>query len=115
MASLAAGFPDTTSLAATNRACSSGLQATHYIASAIATGTIEVGIACGVESMSHGYGDRAPVMVDQKILHANKTIPDVLIPMGITSENVAADFKVLIPPMLRASLLREGRRILSYR
>ncbi|TPX30541.1 hypothetical protein SmJEL517_g05926 [Synchytrium microbalum] len=94
MAALAAGFPETTSLAATNRACSSGLQATHYIAAAIATGTIEIGIGAGVESMSNGYGDRAPAVVSEKILRANPVVADALIPMGITSENVAADFNI---------------------
>jgi acetyl-CoA acyltransferase 1 len=47
MAQLAAGYPDTSSLSTVNRQCSSGLQAVHYIASAIQNGTIDIGIGAG--------------------------------------------------------------------
>ncbi|TPX34994.1 hypothetical protein SmJEL517_g02495 [Synchytrium microbalum] len=93
MAALAAGFPDTTSVCTVNRQCSSGLQSTHYIAAAIATGTIEIGIGAGVESMSTQYGNAPAAKVDPKIL-AVPSAADCLIPMGITSENVASDFGV---------------------
>ena len=47
----------------------------------------------GVESMTHGFGSRAAPDVSDAIL-ANKESEDCLIPMGITSENVAADFHI---------------------
>lgn len=55
-ASLAAGFPVTTSVRSLNRQCSSGLQACVDIANAITAGFIDVGIGAGVESMSQNYG-----------------------------------------------------------
>ena len=58
-ASLVAGFPETTAVRATNRQCSSGLQAVVDIANAIRCGMIEVGIGAGVESMSSQYGPGA--------------------------------------------------------
>lgn len=59
----------------------------------VATGTIEIGIGAGVESMSTQYGQGAQNKVDPKIL-AVPSAADCLIPMGITSENVASDFQV---------------------
>lgn len=55
-AALAAGFPETAAVKATNRQCSSGLQACVDIANAIKAGMIEVGVGAGVESMSTQYG-----------------------------------------------------------
>lgn len=77
-----------------NRQCSSGLQAVANIAQAIMAGTIEVGIGAGVESMTRHYGPGAmPEGMSQKIMEV-PLAADSLIPMGITSENVAAKFKV---------------------
>ena len=55
-AALVAGFPVTTAVRATNRQCSSGLQAVVDVANAIRVGQIEVGVGAGVESMSSQYG-----------------------------------------------------------
>ena len=52
MAALMAGFPDTHSCLSINRLCSSGLEAVATVADKIRAGTIEIGIAGGVESMS---------------------------------------------------------------
>lgn len=52
MAALMAGFPDTTSALAINRLCSSGLEAVATVADKIRAGSITIGIAGGVESMS---------------------------------------------------------------
>jgi len=85
-----AGYPETCSLATTNRQCSSGLQAFANIAGAIRTGTIKVGIAAGVESMSqHGFGAGVGKLNDK--LMKEQLAVDCLLPMGITSENVASD------------------------
>lgn len=55
-AAIAAGFPTSAAVKATNRQCSSGLQACVDIANAIKAGMIDVGIGAGVESMSSQYG-----------------------------------------------------------
>ncbi|KAJ3122094.1 3-ketoacyl-CoA thiolase, peroxisomal [Nowakowskiella sp. JEL0407] len=94
MAQLAAGFPDTCSISTVNRQCSSGLQAVHYIASSIENGTIEIGIGAGVESMTMGYGAGVmPTSTDAEITEFGPAA-DCLLPMGITSENVAKKFNV---------------------
>lgn len=48
MAMFLAGFPDTTSVVAINRLCSSGLEACAIIASKITSGVIDIGIGSGV-------------------------------------------------------------------
>ncbi len=55
-AALVAGFPESTAVRTLNRQCSSGLQACVDVANQIKTGMIEVGLGCGVESMSTQYG-----------------------------------------------------------
>ncbi|KAL2918621.1 3-ketoacyl-CoA thiolase with broad chain length specificity [Polyrhizophydium stewartii] len=94
MAALYAGFPDTTALCAVNRQCSSGLATCGSIAAAIKAGYIDIGIGAGVESMSLYYGPGAmPSNLNDEILNYGPAA-DVLTPMGITSENVAAEFGV---------------------
>lgn len=94
MAALYAGYPDTTSISTINRQCSSGLQACASIVAAIQNGTIDIGVGAGVESMTKNYGPGAmPSELSDKVL-ANKASADCLMPMGITSENVASQFGV---------------------
>jgi len=89
-----AGFPHTTSLATLNRQCSSGLQAVANIVAAIRAGNIDVGIGAGVESMTLNYGPQTyPEKMSEK-MNENTLAQDCLVPMGITSENVAEAFKV---------------------
>jgi len=47
----------------------------------------------GVESMTRGHDARAVGSISETVL-SNQEAADCMIPMGITSENVAADFKV---------------------
>ncbi|CAO3608863.1 unnamed protein product [Cunninghamella echinulata] len=94
MAALHAGFPESTSVSTCNRQCSSGLQAIAQIASAIQTDLIEIGIGAGVESMTKGYGASSQAPSSGIIADSCETAADCLIPMGITSENVAAEFKI---------------------
>ncbi|KAI7878195.1 thiolase [Lichtheimia hyalospora FSU 10163] len=94
MAALHAGFPETTSVNTVNRQCSSGLQAVVQIATAIQAGLIEVGIGAGVESMTHNYGPQSLAPSSDKIAESCPAAADCLVPMGITSENVASDFGV---------------------
>jgi acetyl-CoA C-acetyltransferase len=49
---LHAGLPEGTGATTIDAQCGSAQQATHLIAGLIATGAIEVGVACGVEAMS---------------------------------------------------------------
>lgn len=94
MAQLAAGFPESCSIYTLNRQCSSGLTAVNNIASAIAVGQIDIGIGAGVESMTQGYGAEAmPPNMSEKIMD-NEQAADCLLPMGITSENVAEKYGV---------------------
>ncbi|KAI4761515.1 beta ketoadipyl CoA thiolase [Aureobasidium sp. EXF-3400] len=92
-ACLAAGFPVSTSAYSTNRFCSSGLKATQDIANQIMTGSIEIGVAIGAESMTDG-GDRLTRPFADEIVNANQNAADCLQPMGQTSENVGKDFDI---------------------
>ncbi|KAH8553781.1 Thiolase, N-terminal domain-containing protein [Umbelopsis sp. PMI_123] len=94
MAALHSGFPESTSVNTTNRQCSSGLQACVQIATAIQSGLIEIGIGAGVESMTHNYGAGAMGATSEKIASECESAADCLVPMGITSENVAKEFNV---------------------
>ncbi|KAK0523935.1 3-ketoacyl-CoA thiolase with broad chain length specificity [Tilletia horrida] len=94
MAALWAGIPNTTALNTLNRQCSSGLAATNQIANEIKTGQIDIGIGAGVESMTQNYG--AGVMPEKMsdAVMENEEASDCLAPMGITSENVAAEYNI---------------------
>jgi acetyl-CoA acyltransferase 1 len=110
MASLHAGIPNSSAVNTVNRQCSSGLTAINQVALEILSGQIDIGIGmlfifpctgllisiapgAGVESMTAGYGSRALAPTSEKVL-SNQEAADCLIPMGITSENVAADYKI---------------------
>uniref|UniRef100_A0A8C6TEG6 Acetyl-CoA acyltransferase 1 n=1 Tax=Neogobius melanostomus TaxID=47308 RepID=A0A8C6TEG6_9GOBI len=86
------GFPEEVPVFTVNRQCSSGLQALLNIAGAIRSGTIDLGLACGVESMSlrsmTNPGDLSSRVTEVDQARA------CLIPMGITSENVAEKFGI---------------------
>jgi len=97
MAHIAAGIPaDSTPLSWVNRQCSSGLQAVANIADAITTGKIQIGIGGGVESMSfYPMSSIKPPDVDwdtMKKSHTKTAVMDCLIPMGVTSDNVVAQY-----------------------
>ena len=89
-AALAAGFPDSTAVRSTNRQCSSGLQACVDIANAIKSGTIEIGIGAGVESMSTQYGPQAVTEFSEN-LENHKQAAECKVPMGVLSEQMAKD------------------------
>ncbi|TKA67776.1 hypothetical protein B0A55_06872 [Friedmanniomyces simplex] len=92
-AALAAGFPNTAAACRVNRFCSSGLAATQNIANEIATGSIDIGIAVGAESLSTPNTRLDREFVDE-IMAANQDARDCMQPMGQTSENVARDFGI---------------------
>mmetsp|Transcript_43627 Transcript_43627/g.77248 ORF Transcript_43627/g.77248 Transcript_43627/m.77248 type:complete len:423 (+) Transcript_43627:89-1357(+) len=77
-------------VSAVNRQCSSGLQAVANIAASIKAGVIDVGLAGGVEQMSM-YPMTAGVDPSKlsSAVSENEWAAACIIPMGITSENVA--------------------------
>mmetsp|Transcript_23027 Transcript_23027/g.16354 ORF Transcript_23027/g.16354 Transcript_23027/m.16354 type:complete len:417 (+) Transcript_23027:61-1311(+) len=95
MAMYLAGFPDTTSVHAINRLCSSGLQSVATVANQIKSGQIGIGIGGGMESMTNYdmMGAVNPALLSEKVFEHEKA-RDCLMPMGITSENVAKDYKI---------------------
>ena len=95
MAMFMAGYPETTCVQAINRLCSSGLQSVATVANAIRAGQIEVGIGGGFESMSNAnmMDQVNPNLLGDEVFE-NEAANNCLMPMGITSENVAAEFGV---------------------
>ena len=91
-ASLAAGYPTTAGASSVNRFCSSGLKCVQDVANQIITGSIDIGVAIGAESMSEG-GDRLEKPFHDEILN-DQNAADCQQPMGQTSENVARDFNI---------------------
>jgi acetyl-CoA acyltransferase 1 len=91
-----AGIPTSTSFYTVNRACASSLSAITNVAHQIATGMINVGIGGGMESMTRNYGSKAiptvlwPELRDSKV----DDVKDCIMPMGLTSENVAQRYGV---------------------
>lgn len=87
-----AGIPDNVPVYTVNRQCSSGLQAVANVAAAIRAGYITLGLAGGVESMTTNpmSWEGAP---NERIDTCSRAA-DCLTPMGVTSENVAAEFKI---------------------
>lgn len=92
-AQLVAGIPHSTPFMAVNRQCSSGLMAVNTIYNEIKTGQIDIGIGAGVESMSTQYGPNMMEAFPARF-GSDATAQKCLIPMGITSENVASEFGV---------------------
>lgn len=95
MAMFMAGFPDTTSIVAINRLCSSGLEACSIIAAKIKAGVIDIGIGSGVESMSV-YDMNSAVNVEKlsESVFEDEKARVCLMPMGETSENVAEQYGI---------------------
>eukprot|EP00419_Tripos_fusus_P037187 CAMPEP_0172785514 /NCGR_PEP_ID=MMETSP1074-20121228/205482_1 /TAXON_ID=2916 /ORGANISM="Ceratium fusus, Strain PA161109" /LENGTH=422 /DNA_ID=CAMNT_0013622523 /DNA_START=27 /DNA_END=1291 /DNA_ORIENTATION=+ len=95
MAQFLGDLPYDVPLSTINRQCSSGLQAVANIAANIKAGVIDVGLAGGVESMSM-YNMASGVDLSKfsaKIVD-NAGAASCLMPMGITSENVAAAYNI---------------------
>lgn len=94
----AAGFGYKTTVNTVNRQCSSSAQAVSYIANSIRSGSISgVAIAAGVESMSMDYFPHRGIPPRLAEPFRNSEIAevrDVLMPMGLTSENVAKEYGI---------------------
>jgi len=87
---LGAGLPITVAGVTVNRFCSSGLQAIADATAAITMGWADVIVAGGIESMTHipmGGGMFRP--------HPEwGDLPNTYVSMGVTAENVAANYKI---------------------
>ncbi len=71
-----------------------GLAAVNQIANQIALGQIDIGIGAGVESMTLNYGAGVmPAKMSDAVME-NEEAADCLMPMGITSENVAKKYNI---------------------
>ncbi|URD93496.1 3-ketoacyl-coa thiolase 2 [Musa troglodytarum] len=92
MAAFYAGFPETVPVRTVNRQCSSGLQAVADVASAIKAGFYDTGIGAGLESMTTNSMSWDG-SINPKV-NAFQQAQDCLLPMGITSENVAHRYGV---------------------
>lgn len=88
---LKAGLPISVPAVTVNRFCASGLEAVAIVAERIKVGAIDVGIACGVESMS-----MVPMGGNKVSPHPDFAFefPDVYIPMGWTAEIVAKRYGI---------------------
>jgi acetyl-CoA acyltransferase 1 len=92
MAAFYAGFPETVPIRTVNRQCSSGLQAVADVAASIKAGFYDIGIGAGLESMTTDQIERVQ-KINPKV-HSLPQTQDCLLPMGITSENVAQRYGV---------------------
>lgn len=93
----ATGFPIKTTVNTINRQCASSAQALSYSAGSILTGENQFAIAAGVESMTHDYFPHRgiPTRIYQPFKEkASSEAQNVLMPMGITSENVAKKYGI---------------------
>ncbi|KAL1550339.1 3-ketoacyl-CoA thiolase 1, peroxisomal [Salvia divinorum] len=107
MAAFYAGFPDSVPLRTVNRQCSSGLQAVADVAAFIKAGYYDIGIAAGLESMSVDNVDR--FKSDNPKKDSFTQARDCLLPMGITSENVAQRFGVTREEQDQAAVVSHQR------
>jgi acetyl-CoA acyltransferase len=106
-----AGLPDSVPAMTVNRFCSSGLQAAAIVADRIAAGSIDAGLAGGLETMSlipMGGAKIAlnPAVVDQ--------FPEAHIPMGNTAENVARRFGVSREQQDAFALASHGKAVAAW-
>ena len=102
-AAIAAGLPDTTPAFTVNKVCGSGLKAVTLAAQAIAAGDADLIVAGGVESMSRapyllknarwGYRMGKGEIVDS-MLSEGLTCAMAGCHMGVTAENVAAEYRI---------------------
>ncbi|HOG18081.1 MAG TPA: thiolase family protein [Syntrophales bacterium] len=89
---LGAGLPVTSCGMTVNRFCSSGLQAIADATAKIRAGWMDVAIAGGIETMSH-------IPMGGALFRPHPdwgwgTMPNTYVSMGVTAENVAANYKI---------------------
>ncbi|MCG3172127.1 MAG: 3-ketoacyl-CoA thiolase [Myxococcota bacterium] len=89
---LLAGLPASVPASTLARACASGLHAMAEVAARIASGEMETGVACGVESMTHTMAYAPSAEGANPRLMAET--PGAYATMGMTAENVASQFGI---------------------
>lgn len=96
IAQFEAGIPKEVPVSTVNRQCSSGLQALMNVVGGILAGSYDAALGCGVESMSlRDMQDPSNLPdIDFDVLSADELAADCLVPMGITSENVAEKYGI---------------------
>src|SRR3982750_3095299 len=90
-AMIAAGLPVETSAMTINRYCSSGLQSIAIAADRIATGSADVIVAGGLETMSMIPMGGNKLRPNPKIVDS---YPDYYLNMGLTAENLAKKYEI---------------------
>jgi len=110
---LLGGLPDTVPGTTVNRFCASSLQTIRMAFHAIKVGEGDTYVACGVESLSRtgGRGFTRDDMNPRFIEGNDGFINQVYIPMGMTAENVAAQFKVTRERMDEFAKLSQDRAV----
>lgn len=90
-AALIAGFPETVPGVTIDRQCGSSQQAVHFASQAVASGDMDVVIACGVESMT-----RVPMFSNmQGATYSEKlTGKHEIINQGVSAERIAAKWEL---------------------
>ena len=89
--------PSKTTVNTINRQCASSAQALTYQSSSLLSGENQFAISAGVESMTHDYFPHRgiPTRIAENFYeNASDEAKNVLMPMGITSENVASKFGI---------------------
>jgi acetyl-CoA acyltransferase len=90
---LLAGLPNNVPAVTVNRFCSSGVQAIAMAADQIRTGAVDVAIGAGTESMSMVPMMGNKIALNNNVFASNENL-GIAYGMGITAENVAAQWKV---------------------
>jgi acetyl-CoA acyltransferase len=91
LSALLAGVPETVPAMTINRFCASGVQSIATVAQAIASGSIEVGVAGGTESMTLIPMGGNKVSASPELMEKR---PEIYTSMGATAENVARRFEI---------------------
>ncbi|MBI2821588.1 MAG: acetyl-CoA C-acyltransferase [Acidobacteria bacterium] len=91
IAGLRAGLPETASAMTINRFCSSGLQALALACDRIAAGGADCIVAGGTESMSLVPMGGHKIAPNPALVSSH---PDAYLSMGLTAENLAAQFSI---------------------
>lgn len=87
-----AGIPFSAGAVTVNRFCASSLTTINMAAAAIQTGSAEICVAGGIESMSHVPMGGFNPSLNEKLFGPNK--PAAYIGMGETAENLAKKYKI---------------------
>ncbi len=90
--SLLAGIPFSAAATTVNRFCASGLETINTAALRVMTGSGEVFLAGGIETMTHVPMGGFNPSLNEKFFEPDA--PQAYISMGVTAENVAAKYKI---------------------